>query len=326
MSQGLSVLFVVDPLDRLKAYKDSSVAMMRELARRGHDVWATTQPEMGWFSDERGGRVQARAHLLELAPASADKHAAWYVEREAGERELASFDAVLMRKDPPFDTEYLYSTFLLEAAQRHGARVFNDPRALRDHNEKFAITEFADYTAPTVVSRSPEVIRQFQRDHGDIVVKPLDGMGGASVFRLRPDDPNINVILETITRDGTRTVMAQRFIPQIRDGDKRVLLSGGEPVPFALARVPRPGESRGNLAAGGIGRAQPLGESDRAIASALGPVLAARGLLLVGLDVIGDYLTEINVTSPTCFVEITQQTGFDVAAMFADALEKAVAR
>jgi glutathione synthase len=326
MSQGLSVLFVVDPLDRLKAYKDSSVAMMRELARRGHDVWATTQPEMGWFSDERGGRVQARAHLLELAPASADKHAAWYVEREAGERELASFDAVLMRKDPPFDTEYLYSTFLLEAAQRHGARVFNDPRALRDHNEKFAITEFADYTAPTVVSRSPEVIRQFQRDHGDIVVKPLDGMGGASVFRLRPDDPNINVILETITRDGTRTVMAQRFIPQIRDGDKRVLLIGGEPVPFALARVPRPGESRGNLAAGGIGRAQPLGESDRAIASALGPVLAARGLLLVGLDVIGDYLTEINVTSPTCFVEITQQTGFDVAAMFADALEKAVAR
>jgi glutathione synthase len=326
MSQGLSVLFVVDPLDRLKAYKDSSVAMMRELARRGHDVWATTQPEMGWFSDERGGRVQARAHLIELAPASADKHAAWYVEREAGERELASFDAVLMRKDPPFDTEYLYSTFLLEAAQRHGARVFNDPRALRDHNEKFAITEFADYTAPTVVSRSPEVIRQFQRDHGDIVVKPLDGMGGASVFRLRPDDPNINVILETITRDGTRTVMAQRFIPQIRDGDKRVLLIGGEPVPFALARVPRPGESRGNLAAGGIGRAQPLGESDRAIASALGPVLAARGLLLVGLDVIGDYLTEINVTSPTCFVEITQQTGFDVAAMFADALEKAVAR
>jgi glutathione synthase len=326
MSQGLSVLFVVDPLDRLKAYKDSSVAMMRELARRGHDVWATTQPEMGWFSDERGGRVQARAHLLELAPASADKHAAWYVEREAGERELASFDAVLMRKDPPFDTEYLYSTFLLEAAQRHGARVFNDPRALRDHNEKFAITEFADYTAPTVVSRSPEVIRQFQRDHGDIVVKPLDGMGGASVFRLRPDDPNINVILETITRDGTRTVMAQRFIPQIRDGDKRVLLIGGEPVPFALARVPRPGESRGNLAAGGIGRAQPLGESDRAIASALGPVLAARGLLLVGLDVIGDYLTEINVTSPTCFVEITQQTGFDVAAMFVDALEKAVAR
>ncbi len=326
MSQGLSVLFVVDPLDRLKAYKDSSVAIMRELARRGHDVWATTQPEMGWWSEERGGRVQARAHLLELALPSADKHAAWYVEREAGERELASFDAVLMRKDPPFDTEYLYSTFLLEAAQRNGARVFNDPRALRDHNEKFAITEFADYAAPTLVSRSPEAIRQFQRDHGDIVVKPLDGMGGASVFRLRPDDPNLNVILETITRDGSRTVMAQRFIPQIRDGDKRVLLIGGEPVPFALARVPRPGESRGNLAAGGIGRAQPLGESDRAIAAALGPVLAARGLLLVGLDVIGDYLTEINVTSPTCFVEIAQQTGFDVAAMFVDALEKAVAR
>jgi glutathione synthase len=326
MAQGLSVLFVVDPLDHLKAYKDSSVAMMRELARRGHDVWVTTQPEMGWWSDERGGRVQARAHLLELAPASSDAHAPWYAEREAGERELASFDAVLMRKDPPFDTEYLYSTFLLEAAQRQGARVFNDPRALRDHNEKFAIAEFADYAAPTLVSRSPDAIRQFQRDHGDIVVKPLDGMGGTSVFRLRPDDPNTNVILETITRNGARTVMAQRFIPEIRDGDKRVLLIGGAPVPFALARVPRPGESRGNLAAGGIGRAQPLTESDRAIAAALGPVLAARGLLLVGLDVIGDYLTEINVTSPTCFVEITQQTGFDVAAMFVDALEKAVAR
>lgn len=326
MSQGLSVLFVVDPLDQLKAHKDSSVAMMRELARRGHDVWATTQPEMGWWSDERGGRVQARAQLLELAPASADKHAPWYAEREAGERELASFDAVLMRKDPPFDTEYLYSTFLLEAAQRQGARVFNDPRALRDHNEKFAITEFADYAAPTLVSRSPEAIRQFQRDHGDIVVKPLDGMGGTSVFRLRADDPNTNVILETITRNGERTVMAQRFIPEIRDGDKRVLLIGGEPVPFALARVPRPGESRGNLAAGGIGRAQPLTESDREIAAALGPALAARGLLLVGLDVIGDYLTEINVTSPTCFVEIAQQTGFDVAALFVDALEKAVAK
>lgn len=326
MSQGLSVLFVVDPLDHLKAYKDSSVAMMRELARRGHDVWATTQPEMGWWSDERGGRVQARAQLLELAPASADKHARWYVEREAGERELASFDAVLMRKDPPFDTEYLYSTFLLEAAQRQGARVFNDPRALRDHNEKFAITEFADYAAPTLVSRSADAIRQFQRDQGDIVVKPLDGMGGTSVFRLRADDPNTNVILETITRNGERTVMAQRFIPEIRDGDKRVLLIGGEPVPFALARVPRPGESRGNLAAGGIGRAQPLTESDREIAAALGPVLAARGLLLVGLDVIGDYLTEINVTSQTCFVEIAQQTGFDVAALFVDALEKAVAK
>lgn len=326
MSQGLSILFVVDPLDRLKAYKDSSVAMMRELARRGHDVWATTQPEMSWCSDERGGRVQARAHLLELAPAGAGEHAPWYAEREAGSRELVSFDAVLMRKDPPFDTEYLYATFLLEAAQRQGARVFNDPRALRDHNEKFAIAEFCDYAAPTLVSRSPEAIRQFQRDHGDIVVKPLDGMGGTSVFRLRPDDPNTNVILETITRDGSRTVMAQRFIPEIRDGDKRVLLIGGEAVPFALARVPRPGESRGNLAAGGIGRAQPLAESDRAIAAALGPVLAARGLLLVGLDVIGDYLTEINVTSPTCFVEIAQQTGFDVAAMFVDALEKAVSR
>jgi glutathione synthase len=318
MSQGLSILFVVDPLDELKAYKDSSVAMMRELARRGHDVWACTQPEMGWFEQ----RVRATAHLLELTNADDD----WYVEREQGARELASFDAVLMRKDPPFDTEYLYSTYLLEAAQRQGARVFNDARALRDHNEKFAITEFADLTVPAVVTRDPDAIRQFQRDQGDIIVKPLDGMGGRSVFRLRDDDPNLNVILETITELGRRTVMAQRFIPAIRDGDKRVILIDGVAVPHALARVPKAGESRGNLAVGGVGRAQPLTDADRAIAARIGPVLARRGLLLVGIDVIGEYLTEINVTSPTCFVEIAEQTGFDVAGMFADALEAAVTR
>lgn len=318
MAQGLSLLFILDPLGELRAYKDSSVAMMREAARRGHDVWACLQPALRW----RDGRVTATAHRLELG---ADDHD-WYRVVETGSHELSSFDAVLMRKDPPFDSEYLYSTHLLEAAERGGARVFNAARALRDHNEKLAITEFAQFAVPTLVAREPEALRAFQAEFGDVILKPLDGMGGAGIFRVRTGDPNLNVILETITQLGTRTVMAQRYIPEIRDGDKRVLLIGGRPVPHALARIPQPGESRGNLAAGGTGRAQPLSESDLQIAAALGPVLAARGLLLVGLDVIGSHLTEINVTSPTCFVEITQQTGFDVAAMFVDALEQAVAR
>jgi glutathione synthase len=318
VAQGLSLLFIVDPLESLKAYKDSSVAMMREAARRGHDVWACLQPSLRW----RDGKVTATAQLLTL---SDDDHA-WYSLRETGEHELSTFDAVLMRKDPPFDSEYLYSTHLLEAAERSGARVFNAARALRDHNEKLAITEFAQFAVPTVVSREPDVLRAFQAEVGDVVLKPLDGMGGASIFRVRTGDPNLNVILETITQLGSRTVMAQRFIPEIRDGDKRVLLIAGQPVPYALARIPKPGESRGNLAAGGTGRAQPLSEGDRTIAAALGPTLAARGLLLVGLDVIGTHLTEVNVTSPTCFVEIAQQTGFNVAGMFIDALESALAR
>ncbi len=321
MSQGLSLLFVVDPLPLLKAYKDSTVAMMRTAAARGHDIWACTPAEMQW----REGRVTARAQRIRLLPA-AEKGAPWYAELDAGARALAGFDAVLMRKDPPFDTEYLYATHLLSAAQRDGAAVFNDPRALRDHNEKFAITEFADFTVPTLVTREIDALRQFHADLGRVVVKPLDGMGGTGIFVLQEDEPNLNAILETVTHDGERTVMAQRYIPEIRNGDKRVLLIGGAAVPYALARIPRPGETRGNLAAGGIGRAQPLSDSDRAIAEALAPTLAARGLLLVGLDVIGDYLTEVNVTSPTCFVEIREQTGFDVASMFVDALEKAVAR
>jgi glutathione synthase len=321
MSQGLSLLFVIDPLPLIKAYKDSTVAMMRAAAARGHDIWTCTPAEMQW----REGRVTARAQRLQLLPA-ADKGAPWYVELDAGARALAGFDAVLMRKDPPFDTEYLYATHLLSAASRDGAAVFNDPRALRDHNEKFAVTEFADFTVPTLVTREVEAIRHFHRDLGEVVVKPLDGMGGAGVFVLHAHEPNLNAILETVTHNGTRTVMAQRFIPEIRNGDKRVLLIGGQPVPYVLARIPKPGETRGNLAVGGIARAQPLADSDRAIAEALGPTLAARGLLLVGIDVIGDYLTEINVTSPTCFVEIAQQTGFDVAAVFIDALEKAVSR
>jgi len=316
MTTEVSTLFVVDPLDELKESKDSSIAMMREMDRRGHRIWACEIGDLSW----RDGVVHAVATRLDVVQQGTQ----WFTRREAAQRPLESFDVVLMRKDPPFDIEYLVATYLLEAAVRRGARVFNDPRALRDHNEKFAIAEFAHYAPPTLVTRDPEAIRQFHRDHHEIVVKPLDGMGGRGVFRLSPQEPNLGVILETVTSGGRRTVMAQRFIPEISAGDKRILLVGGRPVPYALARVPRPGESRGNLAAGGIPHTLPLSERDRTIASALGPALADRGLLLVGLDVIGDYLTEINVTSPTCFVEIKRETGFNVAVMFVEALERQI--
>jgi len=315
---GGAFLFVVDPLDALKPAKDSSIAMMRELARRGSQVWACSANALVW----EAGAVRASARPLRLAEVGAEP---WYSAGAAQDRALADFAAVLMRKDPPFDAEYLYATHLLDAAVRAGARVFNAPAALRNHNEKLAITEFARFTAPTLVSSDAAQILEFAREHGALVVKPLDGMGGSGIFRLVPGDANTNVILETATRDGTQTVMAQRFLPAIAQGDKRILLIGGRPVPFALARVPKAGESRGNLAAGGTGHAQPLSARDREIAEALGPVLDARGLLLVGLDVIGEHLTEINVTSPTCFVEITQQSGFDVAAAFVDALQARLA-
>jgi glutathione synthase len=305
--------FILDPLPELKAYKDSSVAMMRALAAREHRIYALQQADVVW--DARGTR--GRAVPLTLHP---DDHDWCDAAGEPEERALKDFAAVVMRKDPPFDMEYVYSTYLLEAAEREGARVFNRPRAIRDHNEKFAIGEFPQFIAPTLVTRDAERIDAFIDAHGDAIVKPLDGMGGTSVFRVRGDDPNRNVIVETVSQRGARTVMAQRFIPDIADGDKRVLLIAGEPVPFALARIPKPGETRGNLAAGGRGVARPLTARDREIAAALGPRLWAEGLLVVGLDVIGDFLTEVNVTSPTCFVEITQQTGYDVGAMFADAL------
>lgn len=316
MTSEVSALFVVDPLDELKESKDSSIAMMREMARRGHRVWTCEVGGLAW----RDGVVQALATRLDVLPQGEQ----WFTRLETNRRPLENFDVVLMRKDPPFDMEYLVATYLLEAAVRRGARVFNDPRALRDHNEKFSIAEFAHYAPPTVVTRDPDVIREFHAEHRDIIVKPLDGMGGRGVFRLAAGDPNLGVILETATQGGHKTVMAQRFVPEIAAGDKRILLVAGRPVPYALARTPRPGESRGNLAAGGIPHAQPLSERDRAIAGALGPALADRGLLLVGLDVIGDYLTEINVTSPTCFVEIKHETGFNVAVMFVEALERQI--
>jgi glutathione synthase len=314
----MKLLFIVDPLDQLKAYKDSSIAMMREAARRGHTVHACTLDDLAC----RDGVVLARSQVLELLP----QDQPWYAAQPSeGLRPLRDFAAVLMRKDPPFDIEFLNATLLLSRAVQNGARVINDPQALRDHNEKLATAEFVDFLVPTLVTRDAALIREFQREHGDVVVKPLDGMGGTGVFRLTPGDLNTNSILETLTHNGTRTIMAQRFIPQIAAGDKRVLLINGQAVPYCLARIPPPGESRGNLAVGGIGRAQPLSDADQRIAAAVGPVLAARGLLLVGLDIIGDYITEVNVTSPTCFVEIASQTGFDVAGTFVDALERCAA-
>ena len=229
-----------------------------------------------------------------------------------------------MRKDPPFDAEYFYATHLLEQAEREGARIFNKPRALRDHPEKLAILEFPDFIGPTLVTRDAEDIKRFHAEHQDIILKPLDGMGGTGIFQVKADGLNLGAITETLNQDGTQTVMVQKFLPAISEGDKRVLVIGGQPVPYSLARIPQGGEVRGNLAVGGKGVAQPLSARDRFIAESLGPILFARGVLLVGLDVIGDSLTEINVTSPTCFQEIFDQTGFDVAAMFIDALEAAM--
>ena len=304
--------FVVDPLPSLKAYKDSSVAMMRALAQRGHRIFALGQGDIVWDR----GTVRARACPLEVRDDDHD----WYREGEAVSRRLADFAAVTMRKDPPFDMEYVYSTYLLEAAEREGARVFNRPRSIRDHNEKLAIGRFAQFIAPSLVTRQPAELQAFVDAEGDVIVKPLDGMGGTSIFRVRRDDPNRNAIIEAVGQHGARTVMVQRYLPEIAEGDKRVLLIAGEPVPYSLARIPKAGETRGNLAAGGRGVARELSARDREIAETLGPALWADGLLLVGLDVIGACLTEVNVTSPTCFVEIAEQTGFDVAGMFADAL------
>ena len=314
---SLHLAFIIDPIAGLKVYKDSTVAMMAAAAARGHRL---SFAEQGWIELD-GGRVLGRFVQIELTGVALDGHSGpWYREVGSNTVPLADFDAVLMRKDPPFDMEYVYSTYLLERAVQQGAHVINDPRAVRDHNEKFAITEFPELTTDVLVSRDPLRIRRFVAEQDEVVLKLLDGMGGASIFRVRPDDPNLSVILETMNRFGERTVMAQRYLPEIRDGDKRVLLIGGDVVPFCLARVPQAGESRGNLAAGGTGRAQPLSDDDRTIASRLAPFLLERGLFLVGLDVIGRSLTEINVTSPTCFREIADQTGFDVAGLFIDRL------
>ena len=313
----MNLLFVADPLETFKTYKDSTFAMMREAQRRGHTVAACEPQDVMWRRE-----LSVTAHVRDITLTG--QPAPWFSERGTRAVALKEFDAILMRKDPPFDSEYFYATHLLQQAEREGAKVFNRPAALRDHPEKLAIMEFQQFIAPTLVTRDAEDIQRFHAEHREIILKPLDGMGGMGIFRVGADGMNLGSITETLNRHGAQSLMVQKFLPEIARGDKRVLVIGGQPVPYCLARIPQGNEVRGNLAAGGKGVAQPLSARDREIAETLGPILAARGLLLVGLDVIGDCLTEINVTSPTCFQEITDQTGFDVAAMFVDALEQAL--
>ncbi|MDO8419575.1 MAG: glutathione synthase [Rubrivivax sp.] len=317
----MKLLFVADPLESFKTYKDSTYAMMREAAARGHTLMACRPEDLRW---QRGEPVLGFVRDIELTGDAHDWFRAAPQAADERPQALREVDAVIMRKDPPFDSEYFYATHLLSQAEREGARVFNRPAALREHPEKLAILEFPQFISPTLVTRDAADIRRFHAEHGDIILKPLDGMGGMGIFRVGPDGLNLGSISETLNRGGAQTVMVQKYLPEIAKGDKRVLVIGGEPVPFALARIPQGSEIRGNLAVGGKGVAQALSARDHEIAITLGPILAARGLLLVGLDVIGDCLTEINVTSPTGFAEITQQSGFDVARRFVDALEAAL--
>ncbi len=310
----MNLLFVLDPLETLKIEKDTSYVMMREAQRRGHQIWVTTQRGIR----SAAGRVTVRAQQLLLT----EIPNAWYKVVASQDLLSSNIDGVLMRKDPPFDMEYIYTTYLLETLEQEGCRVFNSPQSIRDFNEKLSITKYPQFISPTLVTADVAVIHDFIAAQNEVVLKPLDGMGGSSVFRSRPNDPNLGVIIETLTQLGQRTIMVQKFIPEISDGDKRVLLIDGEPVPYSLARIPQGADHRGNLAAGGRGVAMPLTDREKEIATALGHELSGRGLLLVGLDIIGGYLTEINVTSPTCMREIQDQTGCDVPGIFIDALEK----
>ena len=312
----MQILFVADPLESFAIYKDSTFAMMREAQRRGHQIVACEPKHISWQS---GGKVKAQVRYISLT----GNKEAWFDETACKAVSLADFEAIVMRKDPPFDSEFFYATHMLSQAEREGAKVFNKPSALREHPEKLAIMEFAQFISPTLVTRSAQDIRAFHEEHKDIILKPLDGMGGMGIFRVGEDGRNLGSIIETLNQGGAISVMVQKFLPDIVHGDKRVLIIGGKPVPFCLARIPQGNEVRGNLAAGGKGVAQPLAEQDKAIAEFIGAELVKRGLLLIGLDVIGHNVTEINVTSPTCFQEIFDQTGCDVAALFVDALESA---
>jgi len=312
MTTSLGVL--MDPIANIKRHKDSSFAMLLEGQRRGWPLWYMELPDLFL----RDGRCWARMRALQVL----DDPDHWFELGETRCVPLDELDVVLMRKDPPFDMEYVYATYLLEQAEARGTLVVNRPRALRDANEKLYTAWFADCTPATLVSRQAGDFRAFLAEHDDIIVKPLGGMGGTSIFRIQAGDPNTGVIIETLTDNGSRYAMAQRFIPEIRDGDKRILVIDGEPVPYALARIPAAGENRGNLAAGGTGRGQPLSDSDREIVSAVAPRLREAGILFAGLDVIGDRLTEINVTSPTCIRELDAQFGLNIAGTLFDAIER----
>jgi glutathione synthase len=308
---------VMDPIARINYKKDSTLAMLWAAAARGWELWYMEPPAL---SLEQGEALASMAPLEVFHDPSR-----WFALGEPVQRPLAELDVILMRRDPPFDNEYVYATYILEAAERAGTLVVNRCRSLRDCNEKVFATQFPQCCPPVLVSGDMQRLKAFYREHGDVIFKPLDGMGGASIFRVREGDPNLSVILETLTRHGRQTIMAQRYIPEISEGDKRILIINGEPVPYCLARLPSQGETRGNLAAGGSGRAQPLSERDRWIVAQVAPALVARGLLFVGLDVIGDYLTEINVTSPTCIREIDAAFDTDIGGQLMAAIEHQLA-
>ncbi len=309
----MKFLFIADPLQGFSVKKETTLAMMDVTHKAGHQVWHCHIEDLKSIQ----GLITSNCQNLSIKRGES----VWYEVLSSELHELTHFDFVIMRKDPPFDMSYVTATWFLSEAVRQGARVFNAPEALRNHSEKLALLEFMEFAPPTIISHSLTDMKTFHQQHQDIIIKPLDGMGGRGIFRVKADGLNIASIVETLGNHGERALMVQKFIPEIADGDKRVLLIGGEPVPFSLARIPQAGEVRGNLAAGGKGVAQKLTVKEFEIASQLGPILAKRGLHLVGLDFIGGYLTEINVTSPTCFVEITEQTGHDVAKQWLQNLE-----
>lgn len=308
---------VMDPISAINIKKDSSFAMLEQAQQRGYQLHYMEMADLYLLE----GQARARTRLLKVQNDASN----WYQFGSEQDVALGELDVILMRKDPPFDTEFVYATYILERAEDAGCLIVNKPQSLRDANEKLFTAWFAEHTPKTLVSRDAARLKAFYQAHGDVILKPLDGMGGASIFRLKPQDPNVSVIIETLTAHGSQYAMAQQYIPAIVDGDKRVLVVNGEPVPYCLARIPASGETRGNLAAGGRGEARPLSDADWAIARAVGPALKAKGLIFVGLDIIGDRLTEINVTSPTCIREIEAAFPVSITGMLFDQIEQILA-
>ena len=309
---SIKLAVVMDPISQIAFKKDTSLALLNAAQERDCELWYMEQSDLYIENGVAMGRMAPLS--VEMNPEK------WYDLGQYQHHPLSVLNIILMRKDPPFDSEFIYSTYILERAEEAGVLIANKPQSLRDCNEKVFATAFPDLMTPTLVSRSAELLKKFHKDHGDVIFKPLDGMGGSSIFRLKQDDPNVSVIIETLTNHGQQQIMAQRFIPEIVDGDKRILMIDGEPVPYTLARIPAKGETRGNIAAGGTGVTQPLSDENRAIAEKVGPILKEKGLYFVGLDVIGNSLTEINVTSPTCVREISRDSGIDVAGQLIDTL------
>ena len=309
---SIKVGIVMDPIEQISFHKDTSLALMFAAQEKGCELYYMEQQDLSIQNGQAFGRMAKIT--VAMNPDN------WFNKEEAFDRPLADLQLIIMRKDPPFDSEFIYSTYILERAEKEGVLIANNPQSLRDCNEKVFATEFAELMSPTTVTRRPDLLKAFHAEHGDVIFKPLDGMGGSSIFRLKPNDPNVSVIIETLTNHGQQQIMAQRFIPEITQGDKRILMIDGEAVPFTLARIPADGETRGNLAAGGSGITMKLTEKESAIAKKIGPTLKEKGLYFVGLDVIGDYVTEINVTSPTCVREISRDSGIDVANQLIDCL------